>query len=357
MGIRSSKIMKLNDLIFDLLIETKWQHRIWKIFCFKFEYKLFKINDHGKHTITWSEFDAIFFNSWTDEIREKDYKKYIFWHTMKRFFKFHNNEMRIYRIYMFYFPYVLHRGGAINFNFVDLIFEKTIYNLENEMHGGSELLDNDDLESSMNTVMSEESEKSSLESQAKERSEMFILDNKYLKGKSDKGRHNNMANNPLLNNDENAVPKTYYLIDNNLLSISDKYFTNYRKQKTTISKISLEIFREILFIYFNTNVIILLRSLKEMVKEFDDRKVENHFLISKINSFNHENIKVDKFTPANVYKYIDICLDRMLSFRTNLKSQDKKTIYLSLDEIYLFIKTNPLFLNSKKCYEEFENLI
>ena len=136
MGAQNSVNDKLNSgsMVFETFRTLKWIERIWKVFCFRFEYKYYKF-DTNKYMITWEEFEGIFLDEFiVDKESEKiDQNQWIIYQTWKKIFEYDNYEIRVYRVYLMFFPYCLHINGAEGMNFIDLLFEKIIYNLEVEM--------------------------------------------------------------------------------------------------------------------------------------------------------------------------------------------------------------------------------
>lgn len=142
MGNNNSIKDELNSgtLVFETFRTLKWLERIWKVFCFRFEYKYYKF-DTNKYMITWDEFEGIFLDEFiVDKESDKiDLNHWIIYHVFKKIFEYDNNEIRVYRVYLMFFPYCLHINGSEGMNFIDLLFEKIIYNLEVEM--GHSLID------------------------------------------------------------------------------------------------------------------------------------------------------------------------------------------------------------------------
>ena len=85
--------------------------------------------------ITWEEFEGTFLDEFiVDKDAEHiDINEWIIYHTFKKIFEYDNYEIRVYRVYLMFFPYCLHINGSEGMNFIDFLFEKIIYNLEVEM--------------------------------------------------------------------------------------------------------------------------------------------------------------------------------------------------------------------------------
>jgi hypothetical protein len=136
MGNKNSINEKVNSgsMVFETFRTLKWLERIWKVFCFRFEYKYYKF-DTSKYMITWEEFEGIFLDEFiVDNKDEKiDIDQWIIYNTFKKIFEYDKNEIRVYRVYLMFFPYCLHINGAEGMNFIDFLFEKIVYNLEVEM--------------------------------------------------------------------------------------------------------------------------------------------------------------------------------------------------------------------------------
>ncbi len=70
---------------------------------------------------------------------------------------------------------------------------------------------------------------------------------------------------------------------------------------------------------------------------------------------NHENIKYDKITPENVERFIQSTLDTLIEKRDTLNTiKLKDEIMFTFDDIYVYYKKNTYFLNTYRCYREFE---
>jgi hypothetical protein len=236
--------------------------------------------------------------------------------------------------------------GIECFNFIDLLFEKVIYGLEIEIknqnkpqlkasvgssQGKSDLDDPD-----VNNELSQSFSPDDINSQKKQ-------NNKIVKKIE--------PNFPLTGDDE--LPVYYNNIEINLINYFSEYYKNFNKNRSFVRLLPFRIFREIMYIYFQNNVALLLRSFKEVIRNFDEFKCENEVLIKKMRTFNHEKIIISHFTPNKIFKYIDICLNKLIMTRTNLKGQNPNNMNLSFDDIYVFLKLNPQFLHSQLCFEEF----
>ncbi len=129
----SSNVNKDQTHILELLSTMNWREKIFKIFCFKFEYKYYKKDTQVRFNMGWAEFDKKMLNNFEDLENNRDH---LFIHdTFENYFKLQpNKEIRVFKIYMLYFPYVLHLKGMTGLNFIDFIYEKVIYNIEVEIN-------------------------------------------------------------------------------------------------------------------------------------------------------------------------------------------------------------------------------
>lgn len=369
---------KENSHIFDLLSNMNWRERIFKTFCFRFEYKFYKgDNSKVKYTITWEQFEKDMLNNFFE--LDTDPTHFFIHNVFEKYFAMQDNEIRVFKVYMLYFPYVLHLKSMEGLNFIDLIFEKVLYNLELEMKqrvlgGGkgdfsedsivldkekddligknnlennkdipSNRLRNDvdlsDLRSNRNLLVKSEKNVLAFNDKAS------AVSSRRQKSESKKGDLSSLFENSL---------------DNNLLEYFKEFLINKNKtqHKSFVRTVHVKIFREIMFIYFENNVTLLLKAFKEVLKEFDERQYEDDDFIKKIKSFNHEKVAIEKLTAKNVYKFIDLTLKKLAQKRINLpKFKDITTVELTFDDIYVYLKLNPYFLDSYQCYEEFMRLI
>jgi hypothetical protein len=84
-----------NQKIFDLLNDMHTKERLFKTFCAKFEYKIYKKPlDEKKFEITWEDFNLEMLNNFSDF--EENYVSYILLETLRNYFKYHNNSLRIF---------------------------------------------------------------------------------------------------------------------------------------------------------------------------------------------------------------------------------------------------------------------
>jgi hypothetical protein len=382
MGGGNSKRKNTNEslLILQLLSDMKWQDRLWRVFCFKFEYKFFKNvdSDHPKYMVNWDEIVSILFNSWDEDEQEKDYTKYIIFHTMKKYFLHHNNEVRLFRIYMLFFPYTLQLSEVKSLNFIDLFFEKIIYNLELEMKAASNVVQLTEVEAEETIVSKEEASKGDILNSSSN-DDLSIIEN---------SKNQDITNRKLIGgNDESKFPVSKFelplnkhhdmkdidsvkektnlqanFIENNLLSAFNEYFE--KKKEGAISnlsyvrQISYSVFREIMFVYFENNVTLIVKAMKDVIKEFDEYRYENDKMIKQIKRINYRNINTDKLTNKNVYSYIDQCIDKLIKVRVKLSTiKEKETIILTLEDVLVFIQLNPMFLNTIELFEDFDRKV
>lgn len=366
----SSFGIKENNYIFQLLSSMNWRERSFRIFCFRFEYKFYsnKSSDPLKtrYTIKWNEFDKFMLNNFFE--LEKDTTHYLIHCTFRNFFALHNDEVKIYRIFMMYFPYLQHLPEMQGLDFIDLIFEKIIYNLEVEIK----------IKKLLSEVVEKDKDKN-FEKQKNNEGNLnlknILKNNDFIEEISydDKTNRNLLLNktaNQSISHKNDPVDKINF--DNNcddkLLEFFSEYTINRGTNESNIKddecnfvrKIPMKVFKEIMYIFFQNNVTLLLRMFREVIKEWDERDFENEGFIKKMKKLKYQNVSVEKMTSENVYKFIDITLKKLVAKRANLsKKKDVAMMDLELtfDDIYVYLKLNSYFLNSNQLFEEFRRVM
>ena len=377
MGNKNDK-SKINyqTMIFDIFSTLKWHERIWKVFCFRFEYKYY-INETNKYTIKWEEFEGIFLDEFdVDPDSENiDLNEWIIYNIFKKIFEYNNYEIRVYRVYMMFFPYCLHLNGAEGLNFIDLLFEKIIYNLELEMkikldRARNEALLKETLEK--NEFKDEEEDiysKAYNETDKKSKKTLNLptsfklggFMNKFFSGKKI----------PNLNNINNILPDSVQVITKNnskkqviseqnvdkdmesdLIRVFENEF-NSRKQEGFIRKISFEAYKEIMFVYFQNNIVLFLRAYNDIITDFKDFEYVDDNLVNNINAIKNQiKIDFDIFSTKNITKFFNNTYEKKLfGLRNNLR-KDSDNIQLTFDDIYVYMKNNYYFYNCKNLYNQ-----
>lgn len=443
MGSKNVKaVTDLQTMVFDVFSTLKWQERIWKVFCFRFEYKYYR-TDTSKYTITWEEFEGIFLDEFKVGYEDEGINLYewIIYNTFKKIFEYNNFEIRVYRVYMFFFPYCLHLNGAEGLNFIDLLFEKIIYNLEVEMVASFHEAKAGNLDDS-NTSSDEENEnnynlttkknpylnndnadkksKKSKKSKKYENSNKRFargiiasnaIDNKMLhlqevKSKKNTNSHkelgiglktnninadkNNNLNNLDNNNNNNDNSNNLGLPDSSRLMLNKdimtkrgmmhlpssamideqvtgsslegnllrKYNNEFNKQIQNgfVRKISFEVFKEIMFVYFQNNIVQFLKAFKEILTEFKDYEYVDDGLVYSIKDIDKNSIDLSLLTSKNIHKFLNNTYEKKLfGLRDNIKrdpNNDAET-FLTFDDIYVYMKNNYYFYNCKELYYQF----
>jgi len=417
MGNKNEKATtEVQTMVFDVFSTLKWLERIWRVFCFRFEYKYYR-TDTNKFTITWEEFEGTFLDEFNVDPDSEgiDLDQFLIYHTFKKIFEYNKYEIRVYRVYMFFFPYCLHLNGAEGLNFIDLLFEKIIYNLEVEMVNSLQEAKNLNIAES-DSDSDEENDKFKYGNEADKKSKksknMQMDKSQPKKNLSEKGKNENendliskvsKANAPLSNiakddfksnrndennniNDENlgiadssrkminkdiassrrknrvqsaaVIEKqiTGSTLETNLLRKYQKEFNN-QKQNGFIRKISFEVFKEIMFVYFQNNIVQFIKAFKEVLTNFKDYEYVDDNLVDAIKAIDKEKIDLRLFTSKNIQKFLNNTYEKKLfGVRNNIKRDphsDFNTL-LTFDDIYVYMKNNFYFYNSKRLYFQFK---
>lgn len=334
-----------NQKIFDLLSDMHTKERLFKTFCAKFEYKLYKKPiDDKRYMITWREFENDMLNNFTDS--EINYKSYIILETFRKYFHYHNDNLRIFKVYMIYFPLVLHLDGTEGLNFIELIFDKVIYNLEVEMKGN-------------NKSYHIQEEKISTDETKTDRTE--ILANSIINDKSTSRKLLDSFIDKKNIERTNKVIKSEQLvnsIDHKLLTkFSEFYHGENDKKNKFVRTIPIKIFKEIMIVYFHSNITFFLRAFKDVIREFDPTRHEEDKLIDKMKYFHQDKIIYNDLSEENVEKFIDSTISNLIKRRDQLQTIEYDKISLNYDDIYVYYKFNSYFLNMFKTYQTFQNFI
>jgi hypothetical protein len=365
MGGKNGKEMNNSNeqlLIFDLLKEMRWNDRVWKIFCFRFEYRFFHTYNKFQYLISWEEFENILLEGFSN--RNTDHNQFLIYYTLKKYFQLHNNQIRIYRIYMLFFTLVYHLPDMECLNFLDLFHEKIIYNLEIEMRDQGS-----GKEYRASTV---ESEKDEPPDESK-MSDIHSIKNRNFVNTSRQPITNRQNENELLLHlpsqkrtgmkIENKPEEIFSLTqtDNLLLIYYSKFYSDKmnNSENKIIKKIPIKIFREIIYIFFQNNITFILKAYKSVLDEFEENKFEDDNLVNKIKSIKYKQgyINLDLLTTEKVYEFVDIALNKLINNRINLSMiKEKHDVLLTYDDIFTFMKLNSFFFLSSKSYSYYKTV-
>ncbi len=396
----------VQTMIFDIFSSLKWLERIWKVFCFRFEYKYYR-TDTSKYKITWEEFEGIFLDEFkVDRDHEGiDLNEWIIYNTFKKIFEYNNYEIRVFIIYMFFFPYCLHLNGAEGLNFIDLLYEKIIYNLEvetiaslyvkkikskaKEEKSSDEDSDENNSKHSGNSKILEKNgektqfsnsffkngpiaEKMANKSEARQKIKDNISDVDQNKSNINHIENRGMNDCSMieLNKDKTSKKKTsrpstmideHKITGSNILNnLLEKYKYEFLRlnNQNYIRKISFEIFKEIMYIYFQYTIVQLIKAFKEILVEFNDCEYVDDNLVEKVKEIDKDSINLDLFTSKNINGFLNDTYEKKLfGIRNNIKRDIDNPFetFLTFDDIYVYMKNNYYFYNSKKLYYEFSN--
>jgi len=337
-----------NQKIFDLLNDMHTKERLFKTFCAKFEYKIYKKPlDEKKFEISWEDFNVEMLNNFSDF--EENYVSYILLETFRKYFQYHNNSLRIFKVYMIYFPLVLHLKGSEGLNFLELIFEKVIYNLEIEMSEGNREYHIQDIEkSSMDETKTDRSDMISQTNIIDKSTNRKLLDNTF-RGK----KQISSEENPKIKKSENFVNS----IDHKLLISFSEYFRKKDLKKKFLRTIPINIFKEIIVVYFHSVITLFLRAFKDTIREFTPNKRYEDILIKNMSYYRHENISYSELSEENVEKFIKNTLEKFIERRDTLKAIEYNKIILTYDDVYAFFIMNSYFIDSYRTHEIFLRFI
>ena len=319
----------------------KVKDRLFKTFYSKFEYKILRDETEDKKTeISWEEFQAEMLGNFSNS--EKNYKSYILLETFKKYFEYHNNSLRLFKIYMIYFPLVLNLEETNGLSFIELIFEKILYNLEVEMYGNNKGYKIGNAENILtDETRTDRSVTISHINLADKSTNRKLLETFIEKRKK---------NSENIKKDDSQ--KEVNSIDHKLLSSFWTVFHQKNAKKNFIKKIPIEIFKEIMIVYFHTNITFFLKAFKDCIKQFNPKKHDKK-LRGSIRKFNYQLINYDDLTDENVEQFIKHTIFNLIEKRDQLKPMEYDKILLTYDDIYVYYKINPHFSNSIKTYQEF----
>lgn len=418
------EITETQTLVFDIFGTLKWLERIWKVFCFRFEYKYYRENTN-KYMITWEEFEGIFLDEFKVDPDQEgiNINEFIIYHTFKKIFEYSNYEIRVYRVYMFFFPYCLHLNGAEGGNFIDLLFEKIIYNLEVEIRAAlNEQEKKEGIDKALNEDEGEEDiynltnynnkiDKRSKKSKSNKNLNVFgfsnyqessggskgkgIIFNQLKKNyqqsedtkknanfnsnnKNNNNQNSNYANSkadilaesarPIINKADNVSKRNKNVSPFNDQNISNmqieadllrKYHDDFlrRKQSGFVRLVSFEVFKEIMLVYFQNNIFLFIKAFKDVLTDFKDYVYVDDNLVDKIKAIEKDKIELKSFTIKNIEDFLNNSYEKKLfGLRNNIKrSTNEREIFLTFDDIYVYMKNNYYFYNCKELYYEFKN--
>jgi len=124
-----SKLTKEQGFIYNCFSASKYPDKKWKEFLFKFETKFFDEDEKDfKFKIDYDKFELIFFSRIKKEISENEetVENFTLFHTLQTMFKRHEiNDLmsvRVYRIYILFFPFLYHTDNTKYLDLLELIF-------------------------------------------------------------------------------------------------------------------------------------------------------------------------------------------------------------------------------------------
>jgi hypothetical protein len=317
---------------------------------------------------------------------------------------------------MFFFPYCLHLNGAEGLNFIDLLFEKIIYNLEVEMttsmqEAKTDNLDESDndsdeenennLKTNKNPYLNNDSDKKSRKSKKNETQmrytrpaisanigKMFKVEDaktiKNTRSNKDFGLNTVNINNAAEKNNNDCSNNNLGLADSSRLMLNKEHMSKRGKmhipssvmvdeqitgsslesnllrryhnvfanqiQNGFVRKVSFEVFKEIMFVYFHNNIVQFLKAFKDILTEFKDNLVYN------VKEIDKDRIDLSLLTSRNIHKFLNNTYEKKLfGIRDNIKrdpNNDAET-FLTFDDIYVYMKNNYYFYNCKELYCQF----
>ena len=399
----------------------------WVEVCSKFEVGFYKKGNEDSSTVKWDEFNEIFFKEYDifkfdiealsnrrkglapNLIKSKvNFDQVMAYYAMREIFESNYFEMRIYRVYiLFLVNSVDENSAATKLNFIELLFEKVIYNLELEARSSEvmavETHPDNDLDETKEEVMifteiniteiEEENERQRGSSLKKKRN------NKSIAEKSGMISVMDVSDNRLIKEEKNLDEENYIMEDSEMSesfhldnsSIDDKLvkiFQKFRqskigKAKTYVKKITISMFKLILYMFFETSIVNVLYGYKKVLEKIALKTIKledvywnnelkgfikrnfNYDKIIDLNQFNHKvftvfiNQKMEKFveTRDNLARQIH---EKNEYMRINNKVEDEEKIkfkydwmIINFDDIYAFLNKNDYFFHSHSLYKKY----
>ena len=352
-------------MVFEIFRTLKWIERIWKVFCFRFEYKYYKI-DTNKYMIEWEEFERIFLDEfYVDNYLEKlDLNQWIIYNVFKKIFEYDNNKIRVYRVYLMFFPYCLHINGAEGMNFIDFLFEKIIYNLETEMSiqlvnvqpVEKEESDEEDVDDDYFGIYNKKLVKDNKDNDSQKSVNDISEDNlneDYLSRPDLSKKNLNTSYKKEAQNIEFDYSKFNCKdMEKNLIRIFYDEFLN-TTQLGYIRIISYELFKQIMYVYFYNNIVLFLRAFKDIITDIDLDSYEDEVFVEEIKVIqkNNKNIRLDLMTEEKINHFLDNSFNELFLIRNNLARTEN--VKFTFDDIYVYMKKNFYFYNCINLYETY----
>lgn len=379
---------KFLELVGELIVNNK----TWVEICMKFEVNFYKKGNEDTPIIKWEEFHEIFlkkkkifkFDQEAMNNRKKglapnlvqshiNFDYVITYYALKEVFETSFLEMRIYRLYILFLVNTIEEDSQITkLNFIELLFEKIIYNIELEskesdiIEGVPQYIaDHQNLLNLRKKVLNQSYDDNDLGANLTEidfsLDKIEVDDNKNNdKNKNTKSKNkNNKADESIDNSKDNSS----YFNRSNSLAISNnrdkssldvesendsnesslldnttldaklvRMFARFRhsklgKTKTYVKKMTLSMFKMILYMFFETSIVNILYGYKKALEKINGKKLKlddvywNNELKSYIRSNYDSNkiIDLNQFDLKTFLIFINKQMERFVKSRENLQ--------------------------------------
>lgn len=414
------------------------RNRNWTEVCVEFEVNYYKKGNEDNPSIKWDNFEEIFFSpegtlnfdkeavsnrkqglSPDSILSHVNFENVLIYFAFKEIFETNRYEMKLYRTYVLFLIFSIDDDSMVSkLNFIELLFEKILYNIEIEVKEVENREKN-------KKIMREQEKKNLKEKGVFFDEELTQIDITLGDSEDKKDHSQSQDDNSIINlrtnsrnnekNERNEESPSFF-DDNesinqtgnemNIIKIypnkieekilKSMYF--FRKEeiknnKTYVKKISINLLRLIMYMYFETTIVNCIYGLKTALDKIAKRqlKLEDVYWNNEFKNYLKKNYNVNKIVDISYMKYeifsvfINNEIAEFINTRDNLKNViEKKTkksyvvnlvidqfqhqkeagkafefdwLIINFDDIYAFLSLNPYFFNIEELYFKYLNFL
>ena len=355
-----SKLSKEQKYIYECFQVSKYPDKKWKEFLFKFETKYFDEDDKDLNfRITYKKFESIFLSKIPVEIEkgEVTQENFFLLNVLRRIFSKENDEVRTYKIYILFFPFLFHGENTKYLDILELIFSNIDFFLLRELEhrfskNDTNFTDQNILDLKLLYYFGAYSNINEIR-----RKTIEIKLYEYLRGKE--------------------------LIEERLNFIDEEQeIQQNEKKKAKIEKIHYLTFYHILYTFFQTLVVNLITESYEFIKDLSKSEESNdvdvvnndapqqqkeeikkdepiHLIKENLKkTLIPDNFNISEFEVSSINKYLKSTF-KCLSERKSILMQGKniEELFLTMEDVKFYFKNNHLFFHPQELIEKFKLFI